>query len=411
MKFSEDVDNLIPSSSSGTSSLSGMTRQYDVVVVGGGPAGSTCGRLCAEQGLSVCLVEEHGAAGIPVQCAGLLSMNAFRECEVSQSSILATVRGAKVVSSLGPVLEFDARMPKAHVVDRAVLDREMLARAAGAGAEVRMKTSFADRKGQRIVTRGVNGKEEILFRILVAADGARSRVARVMGMRRPEVFLAGLQADILHGMDGSRVEIHPDAAPDFFGWAIPIGAGRARVGLAGRTGVRERFRSFLSLISQDSHQAQVHLVSGTIPLGTMARTFGDRVLFVGDAAGMAKPTSGGGVYTGVRAARHAARVAGEAVALEDFGDGMLSRYERAWKEDFGRELEQGMQVFRLRQQISPGDMAKIVSALSDPAIVEDIVELGDMDRPGRLARRLLTRPSLYPLLGILIRSGVRLIYE
>ncbi|HNS82167.1 MAG TPA: NAD(P)/FAD-dependent oxidoreductase, partial [Methanolinea sp.] len=64
-----------------------------------------------------------------------------------------------------------------------------------------------------------------------------------------------------------------------------------------------------------------------------------------------------------------------------------------------------------RQQISPGDMAKIVSALSDPAIVEDIVELGDMDRPGRLARRLLTRPSLYPLLGILIRSGVRLIYE
>jgi len=384
-----------------------MTRQYDVVVVGDGPAGSTCARRCAEQGLSVCLVEEHGAAGIPVQCAGLLSLNAFRECEVSMAPVLATVRGARVVSSLGPVLEFDAGSPRAHVVDRAVLDREMLRRAAEAGAEVRMKTSFADRRGNRILTRGVNGKEEIPFEVLVAADGARSRVARVMGMPRPPVFLAGLQADILYRMDESKVEIYPDASPGFFGWAIPIGPGRARIGLAGRSGTLERFRRFISLFREDSHDAFVHLVSGTIPLGTMARTYGDRALFVGDCAGMAKPTSGGGVYTGVRAARHAAVVIGEAAASGDFGDRMLSRYERAWKEDFGSELDQGMRLFRMRQRLSEEDMARIISALADPAIVDDITRLGDMDRPGRLVRRLLTRPALYPLLGILIRSGLR----
>jgi len=60
-----------------------MPGQFDAVVVGGGPAGSTCARLCAEQGLSVCLVEEHASAGIPVQCAGLLSLAAFDDLQRS----------------------------------------------------------------------------------------------------------------------------------------------------------------------------------------------------------------------------------------------------------------------------------------------------------------------------------------
>lgn len=383
-----------------------MTGHFDVVVVGGGPSGSTCARLCAEQGLSVCLLEEHASAGIPVQCAGLLSLAAFEECSVPDSCIIATVRGARIVSSLGPVLSFDAGVPKAHVVDRAILDREMLARAARAGAEIRMKTAFFRREGHSIVTRGIRGKEEISFGVLVGADGAASRVARESGMPRPAHVLAGLQADIAWRMDEGLVEIHPDASPDFFGWAIPIGPGRARVGLAGLRDVRSTFPRFLGRFLGVGHQASVHLVSGAIPIGPRARTYGNRVLLVGDAAGMAKPTSGGGVYTGVRAARHAAHVIGEAVRKGKFSDDDLSPYEKAWRADFGRELSLGLRLFEVRRKMTPGDIAGIIRALDDPAIIRDIVSLGDMDRPGKIVRRLATRPELFPLLGTIIRSMV-----
>ena len=64
---------------------------YDVVVIGGGPTGSSAARLCAEAGLSTLLVEEHATIGYPVQCAGLLSNSAFAECEVSNRSVYRTV--------------------------------------------------------------------------------------------------------------------------------------------------------------------------------------------------------------------------------------------------------------------------------------------------------------------------------
>lgn len=379
-------------------------RRYDVVVVGGGPAGSTCARLCAGQGLATCLIEEHAGVGYPVQCAGLLSEAAFRECEVSERAVLEEVSGAKIRSSAGSELVFDAGKRRAVVVDRGALDREMVQRAAAAGADIRLKTSYTGRSGSVIITRGVPGRTEIPFRVLIAADGPRSTIARSLCMQRSPFYLSGLQAEIPHEMDRRFVELYPDASPDFFGWIIPSGRGRARVGLAGLTDVPGRFRRFFRQLGSTT---TLGLVSGTIPLGVMPKTYGSGTLFVGDAAGFPKPTSGGGIYTGVRSARHAAAVAIEACQRDDTSDRVLEDYERRWKSDLGRELETGLRFFRLRQHLSPGDTDRIIRALNDPSVREDILAYGDMDRPGAILRRILKNPKMYPVLGILFKSGVR----
>ncbi|WP_342770400.1 MULTISPECIES: NAD(P)/FAD-dependent oxidoreductase [unclassified Methanoculleus] len=376
---------------------------WDVVVVGAGPAGSAAAQACAEEGLTTLCIEEHGTIGYPVQCAGLLSASAFAGCGVSKQSVLNEVSGARMISGLGGELLFDARATKAYVVDRCLLDREMAGRAANAGAEFRLKTSVSDVRGTSLQVRGVRGHEEVAFRLLIAADGPRSSVARMLGLRRAGVYLAGVQAEVPHTMDPRYVEVHPNASPDFFGWVIPVSGTRARVGLCAREHAKDHFDRFIARYGGNS----LHQVSGVIPLGVMPQTYGHRTLVVGDAAGFAKPTSGGGVYTGVRSARHAAAVAAACIARGTFDDGSLRDYERRWKDDFGKELDIGMKALHMRQRLTPEEIDRLLLAFNDPDIIETIIEHGDMDRPGALIRRLALKPALVRAMGILFASGMR----
>lgn len=380
---------------------------YDVVVVGAGPSGTAAARECARLGLATLCIEEHGTIGYPVQCAGLLSTAAFDECRItSERSVLNRVTGARVITAAGSEILIDAKKTKAVVVDRGTLDREMAEAAADAGAEFRMKTSVYSVKGTSVYARGVNGVEEIGFRILIAADGPRSTIARVYGMERARTYLAGIQADMPGECDPRYVQIYPDASPEFFGWSIPTGPGRIRVGMCGRKDMMDRFARFSKQFGSSISQ----FVTGTLPLGVMKKTYRDRTLFVGDAGGFPKPTSGGGIYTGVRSARHAAAVAATACEKDRYDDTVLAGYERLWQDDFGRELELGYRLFGMRQKMSAEDIDTLIRALNNPSILSTIEEHGDMDRPGALVKRLLVNPSILRLAGPLMQAGLHTLF-
>ena len=139
----------------------------------------------------------------------------------------------------------------------------------------------------------------------------------------------------------------------------------------------------------------------------MAAMSGLWLILIGAAAGMAKPTSGGGIYTGVRAARHAAAVATDCCEMESFGDRDLARYQNLWRDDFGRELELGMALFRARRELTPAEVDAILAALQDQDIIREITRYGDMDRPSGLVRRLALRPRVIKAAGIFLMGALR----
>ncbi|HJJ38778.1 MAG TPA: NAD(P)/FAD-dependent oxidoreductase [Methanocorpusculum sp.] len=372
---------------------------YDTVVIGAGPVGNTAARLCAEKGLSALVIEEHPAIGHPVQCAGLLSNAAFAACEVSMKPVNRTVSGAKIYPENGDPLSFDAGCTKAYVVDRTALDAETAARAADAGADYAVKTCVTRVDENKKLIHTADGKE-IPYRILIAADGPRSVAARSFGVAPSKFMYAGIQAEVPYAIETPQVELYPNAAPDFFAWAIPVTDTVSRIGLCSTKQVPELFEAFKKRFLPST----LHFVTGTIPVGVREKICGPSWMLAGDAAGFPKPTSGGGVYTGIRSAHHAAETAVEAL---DSGD--TSSYAKRCRDDFGRELDIGMQFLKFRRSLSKEDVDRILSTLNTPDIIRIISEYGDIDKPSLLFKQLIKRPELLSLGWTGVKGLMRMI--
>lgn len=372
---------------------------YDVIVAGAGPVGSAAAKYCAEAGLSVLVLEEHGTIGHPVQCAGLLSNSAFDECGVSGDSVLNTASGASVIDSRGRALTFDTGRKKAYIVDRQALDFEMAGCAAAAGAEFRLKTCITEINAAKQIIHTAAG-DDIPYNLLIAADGPRSVCARACGIPPSKYIYAGIQAEVPWNGAANLVELHPNAAPEFFAWVVPTGEKRARIGMLGTRDVPALFAAFAKKFAP----SDLHSVTGTVPIGIREKTYAPGMLLAGDAAGFPKPTSGGGVYTGVRSARYAAETAVSACEAANYTNLFLSRYETQWRSDFGRELDLGLAALKLRRTLRTDEVDDCLAALNTPEVIEKIKSTGDMDRPSELLKTLIMHPGVVKTIGL---TGIR----
>jgi len=384
-----------------------------VLVVGAGPAGSTVAYRLAERGLRVLVLEEHPRIGQPVQCAGLVSRRVL-DLAGSESMVLASVRGATVFGPGLGSISFRADEPRAYVIDRAGLDVHLADRAAKAGAEFRTGVRF-DRRlpsedgHERVRAVGADGNaREISARLVVGADGVSSAVARAYRLRRPVEILPAFEAEFPKSPgDPDTVEVYLGRrfAPGLLGWWIPDGAGGARVGVAADADGTPARTYFQQLVAQLGHRfgselgsPTAYLVSG-IPIGSLPKTYGPRVLLVGDAAAQVKPLSGGGIFTGMKCAEILASVAAAAIERGDLSERSLAEYDRAWRAELGEEFRRALYLRRIFTRLTDADLDALVVALKGAEMRATIVAFGDIDFPTHVARQLLrSSPSLVRLL-------------
>ncbi len=279
-------------------------------MVGAGFAGLACARRAAERGLSVLVLERQSEPGERIHTTGILVKEAWEEW-AAPASLVRRIQRVRVYDPGHRFVELERDSYFFMATDTAGLLRHLADETRRAGAEIRFGAPFE----------GVASGPTCRF--LVGADGARSRVAESFGLDRNRRLLKGVEWEYEpRGGDGDCLHcfIDPECAPGYIGWVVP-GVGATQVGLAlhrDRRADLRRFSEKLDGLFGLSGRRVLEKRGGVIPIGGLLHNFyADRVLLVGDAAGMVSPLTAGGIHQAYRFGKLAAD------AIADHLDGGL----------------------------------------------------------------------------------------
>jgi digeranylgeranylglycerophospholipid reductase len=374
----------------------------DVVVIGAGPAGSMTATRLAEQGHDVLMLEEHGAIGTPVHCTGLLGLEAFDEFDLPRELILSQAGTARFWGAAGQSVTIRSERIQAAIIDRAALDMHLAKRATDAGVEIRpaCRAEAVD-VGPAAVRVTASGLEHgVNARACVLACGANYRFHRPLGLGLPDVFLQSAQLETTFPETFDvEVRFGREVAPSGFAWLVPFrrgGAPHARIGLMAETRGKDRFEMFLASLCGRAGVGRNEVPTPRLkmlPLGPVSRTYADRVVAVGDAAGLVKPTTGGGIYYGLLSGSIAADVLGDALRRDRLGERTLRRYETLWRRRLGQEIRVGLAFRRIAARFSDETIDSLIDLARVNGIVPLLQENASFNWHRKAAIALLGHPS------------------
>lgn len=329
---------------------------YDVIVVGGGPAGAIAARDCARAGLETIILEKEYFPR-PKPCAGGVTVAAMNYLDIPIPSEVVEARCSSFRSFYDHrYVELDLEQEFMVVVSREVFDLWLVSLAQSAGAELKQgeKVSSIDVDGKGVTVR--TSTRAYYGRLVIGADGVNSTVAKIVRKpfnKRDLAFCvcSDVATDEQEGFWREGIEIHYGPMPMSYSWVFPK-RGRLSVGvggwLSGVTNMKDVFRHFLRErgLSQEQGFRGRHIPLGGIPRPTV----NERVILVGDAAGYADPFTG----EGIRYAIASGHIAADAAISLIPGGASLNRhnlgvYERNCYNEFGADLKTALFIARLFQ--------------------------------------------------------------
>jgi geranylgeranyl reductase family protein len=361
----------------------------------------------SRRGISTLVCEEHGTIGDPVHCTGVLATESFDMLGLPREATLNALTTARFVSPAGIAISYSTPSPLAAVIDRGVFDRALATRAQAAGAEFRMGTRVSVVETGPAAVRAQVGDEWVSARLLILACGANYAFQRRVGLGLPRHYLHSAQRE-LPARNSGDVELHfgRDVAPDGFAWAVPVvrpsGIG-VRVGVMTSSDPLGGYHRMIDRIAdrwgiEDRAQPPRQKI---LPLGAIDRTYADRTLVVGDAAGLVKPTTGGGIHYSIWSAALAADVAVDALAADRLDAAALASYERQWRDRLGEEFAEQRSLRDLVTRLSDQEIDTLFDLARTDGIMPIVRRTAQFNHHRHLIRALLRHP---PARKILFRS-------
>ncbi|MCX8197968.1 MAG: NAD(P)/FAD-dependent oxidoreductase [Candidatus Micrarchaeota archaeon] len=314
-------------------------EEFDIAIIGAGPAGTYAAYSAAKSGLRTVVFEEHERIGEPVHCGECLSLLAVQRLgiELPEEAISMRAKGIRVI---WPNRSYSYIEEPGFTLEKEKFERFLakLGQEAGAAYKTRHRVSGLarnDGKWQVSTTQG-----EYKAKIIIDASGVAGVASKLLGLNQPPQTVVGLQYELSPIESDGFIDffLWPRLAPHGYLWVIPKKGSRANVGLVTNDppGTRKYLEQFIDEYGlREKRKVGKVAFGGMIPAsGPVANTYSDGLLLVGDAAGFTSPMFEGGTSLAMSSAKFASEVAAKALHRGRTDKAALSEYERLWRAEF-----------------------------------------------------------------------------
>tara|TARA_B100001564_G_scaffold141200_1_gene118510 strand:+ start:183 stop:1397 length:1215 start_codon:yes stop_codon:yes gene_type:complete len=403
-----------------------LDRSWDVIIVGAGPTGGRAATHLASLGHSVLMLEEHNEIGRPFQCAGLVTPKAMHEVEL-YDSVLQEIDGARIHGPDGTLVPVGTEGKlRTYVVCRKQFDQGVVQQAMQAGATLSLNsTPVKATATDDGVDLEININGEIVSmdaRLLIGCDGAHSWTRRNFKMGRPNEMMIGFQTEV-QGYEGKNrwLEMYSGSAiaPGFFAWVIPSGFGSHRIGVwstPDRLDGKSVEQCYEDLLNHEMWHDRFENITetarycGPIPSGMVKKTVSNRVILLGDAAGMAKPTTGGGIGPGFRQIKGILKPLSEAIKANELNEKQLHKITNKHFMAMKKDQDKARALRNLLvSDTSDKELNKHFTNFAREDVLELINEIGDIEKPVPLGLALIKKVPAFRRLAL--RAGTRLMFR
>ncbi|BAI61552.1 geranylgeranyl reductase [Methanocella paludicola SANAE] len=338
-----------------------MKNNYDVIVVGAGPAGSVAATTAARKGLDVLLIEKRQEIGVPVRCAeGVIKAGLDEFIEYDPKWVCAEVRRGRIHAPDGNMLCFSQEDTAGYILDRKIFDRSLAKTAAHAGSEVQVKTQATGLIIEDGCVKGITGKcrgqeFEARAKVIIGADGVESKIGRQAGLLGP-LRLKDVESCAEFLVSG--IDIDPDCLELYFGnklspggylWVFPKGKNEANIGvanLADRLNGAHPIDYLERYVSEHFPDGKIiQVVSGAVPVCNLpGRLSMSGLLLAGDGARLVDPLLGAGIMNAMISGRMAGNIAANAINAGDVSAKALKTYDHEIRSTIGKAIRRNYRV-------------------------------------------------------------------